>query len=86
MAGPAAPVLITHVTSALNPTGHIYSVAFAPSGIALASGSSDDSVRLWLLQPGAAAAMLCADSGQPLTRAEWASYIPGRIYSPPCRG
>jgi hypothetical protein len=27
---------------------------------------------------------VCATSGQPLTRTEWAAFIPGRAYRPPC--
>ncbi len=80
----AAPAQITHVSSALSPTGHVYSVAFSPAGTMLASGSSDGSVRLWDLNVRSAAATLCAAVGQPLTPAEWASYIPGRPYDPPC--
>jgi WD40 repeat protein len=84
VADPANPSLITHLTSALSPTGHIYAVAFSPAGDRLASGSSDGSVRLWDLRPGRVAAMLCSSAGQPITRSEWASYIPGRPYAPPC--
>src|ERR1700746_3558939 len=31
----------------------------------------------------AAPRAVCATAGQPLTRAEWAAYLPGRAYQPP---
>ena len=82
---PARPVLITHVTDALTPTGHVYSVAFSPGGGTLAAGSSGGSVRLWDIRPAAAIETLCAVAGQPISVAEWRSFIPGRPYQPPCR-
>jgi hypothetical protein len=63
----------------------VYSVAFSPSGGALAAGSADGTVRLWDTSPATAAAAVCADAGQPLTRLEWATYVPGLAYRPPCR-
>ena len=82
---PARPVLITHVTDSLTPTGHVYSVAFSPDGGTLAAGSSGGSVRLWDIRPAAAIGTLCAVAGQPISVAEWRSFIPGRPYQPPCR-
>ena len=37
-------------------------------------------MRLWDTSPVAAAAVVCADAGQPLTRLEWANYVPGLAY------
>jgi WD40 repeat protein len=85
LSDPARPTLITDVTDALTPTGHVYSVAFSPDGGTLAAGSSDGSVRLWDIRPTAAIATLCALAGQPISAAEWRSFIPGRPYQPPCR-
>jgi WD40 repeat protein len=62
------------------PNGHAYSVAFAPSGATVAAGSEDGTVRLWDTDPATAAAAVCADAGQPLTREEWTTYVPGIPY------
>jgi len=78
---PAGPHLITTLTG---PTGHVYSVAFSPSGDTLAAADSSDQVWLWDTHATEAAAAVCAMAGQPLSRAEWQAYIPGRPYAPPC--
>jgi WD40 repeat protein len=78
---PAKPTLIATLTG---PAGHVYSVAFNPSGQTLAAASGDGTVRLWDTSLRAAEHGVCATSGQPLTRTEWASYIPRRAYRPPC--
>jgi hypothetical protein len=59
-------------------------VAFGPGGAVLAAGSADGTVRLWDTGVRAAAQAVCATAGQPLTRAEWSAYLPGRRYDPPC--
>jgi len=51
------------------PAATIYSVAFSPDG--------DTS-------PAAARAAVCGNLGQPLSPAEWASYVPGVPYRAPC--
>ena len=66
------------------PNGHVYSVTFSPEGGVVAAGSADGTVRLWDTRPAAAAAAVCANAGQPLTRLEWANYVPGRPYRAPC--
>ncbi|HEY4854047.1 MAG TPA: WD40 repeat domain-containing protein, partial [Streptosporangiaceae bacterium] len=73
------------VAELTGPAGHVYSVAFGHADRTLAAGSADGTVRIWDTMPGAAAAAVCADAGQPISAAEWASYIPGRPYNPPCR-
>ena len=66
------------------PGSQVYSVAFGPGGRTLAAGSADGTVRLWDTGVRAAARAVCATAGQPLTRAEWSAYLPGRRYAPPC--
>jgi WD40 repeat protein len=81
VASPAHPSLTATLTG---PTGHVYSVAFSPSGRTLAAADAAGQVWLWDTHPGTAAAAICRMSGQPLTPAEWHTYIPGRPYDPPC--
>jgi WD40 repeat protein/transcriptional regulator with XRE-family HTH domain len=81
LAVPAHPSLLATLTG---PNGHVYSVAFAPSGRMLAAASADGTVRLWDSSPAAADAGVCADAGQPLTRMEWQTYVPGLPYRAPC--
>jgi WD40 repeat protein len=78
---PARPRLEATLTG---PAQQVWSVAFAPGGATLAAASNDGTVRLWDTQARAAAAGVCATGGQPITRAEWADYVPGRLYMPPC--
>jgi WD40 repeat protein/transcriptional regulator with XRE-family HTH domain len=78
----ARPSLTAELTG---PADQVYSVAFGRGARTLAAGSADGTVRIWDTSPAAAAAAVCADVGQPLTRTEWASDIPARPYDPPCR-
>ena len=81
LADPAHPALVATLTG---PQGHVYSVAFSPSGGVLAAASNDGTVHLWDTSPAAAMSSVCADTGQPLTRQEWATYLPGLAYRTPC--
>jgi WD40 repeat protein len=78
---PARPRLDAALTG---PAQQVWSVAFAPSGVTLAAASNDGTIRLWDTQARTAATGVCAAGGEPITRAEWADYIPGRLYAPPC--
>jgi transcriptional regulator with XRE-family HTH domain len=70
----------------------IYSVAFSPDGKTLASGIIAGTVRLWnVATPSHSLAdttnllrYLCALAARPLTRAEWARYVPHLPYQPVC--
>jgi WD40 repeat protein/transcriptional regulator with XRE-family HTH domain len=81
VADPAQPSLIATLTG---PNGHVYSLAFSPSGGELAASSDDGTIHLWDSSPAAAQAGVCASLGQPLTRQEWATYVPGVPYRAPC--
>jgi WD40 repeat protein/transcriptional regulator with XRE-family HTH domain len=81
LADPAHPALVATLTG---PQGHVYSIAFSPSGRVLAAASNDGTVHLWVTSPATAMAFVCADTGQPLTRQEWTTYLPGLAYRAPC--
>ncbi len=82
VADPADPKAVG--TPLTGPGNYVQSVAFSPDGATLAAGSADGTVRLWDTMARAAAAEVCATAGQPLTRAEWSVFLPGRRYAPPC--
>jgi WD40 repeat protein len=81
VAQPAHPALLATLTG---PADDVYSVAFSPSGTQLAATSFEGTVHLWDTSPATARATICANLGQPLTRAEWSSYVPGLPYRAPC--
>lgn len=62
----------------------VRALAFVPAAGVLAAGGADGVVRLWLADPERAAERVCARAGEPITAAEWARFLPGRAYHPPC--
>jgi WD40 repeat protein len=81
VAKPAYPALVATLAG---PTDDVYSVAFSPSGAQLAATSFEGTVHLWDTNPATARAAICGNLGQPLTAAEWSSYVPGVPYRAPC--
>jgi len=79
---PAKPAPLATLTG---PSDHVYTVAFSPTGSTLAAGSADGSVHLWDTTAAAAARAVCSMGGDPIDRSEWARYLPGTPYRPPCR-
>jgi WD40 repeat protein/transcriptional regulator with XRE-family HTH domain len=79
---PGRPAPLAMLTG---PTDHVYTVAFSPLGTVLAAGSADGSVHLWDTQTAVAARAVCSMGGDPIDRSEWARYLPGTPYRPPCR-
>jgi WD40 repeat protein/transcriptional regulator with XRE-family HTH domain len=82
MTDPGQPSPLATLTG---PTDHVYTVAFSPAGSVLAAGSADGSVHLWDTSTAAAAHAVCSMGGDPIDRSEWARYLPGTAYNPPCR-
>jgi WD40 repeat protein len=82
IANPGAPVRLASLTG---PAGTVFAVAFSPDGTTLAAGSQDGTTRLWRATPAAAATYVCDIAGTPVTASEWAQYIPGLPYDPPCQ-
>ncbi len=66
------------------PSGSVYSVAYNPDGHTLAAGGADMKAWLWDTDPERVIAQVCAAVGDPLTREEWAQYVPGLPYQRPC--
>ncbi|MCX2179037.1 hypothetical protein KV205_00605 [Streptomyces sp. SKN60] len=81
----ADPANATALTRPLSGgVGRVTALAFAPDGRTLASGGPGLPVRVWSTDPQAAARWICA-STDVLTPAQWAQYVPGLPYDPPCR-
>jgi hypothetical protein len=79
---PARPVQVG--APLIGPAGYVWGLAFSPDGTTMAAGVTDGTGWLWDVSPGAAEAQVCANLGQPLTRAEWNVYVPGVPYRAPC--
>ncbi|MFF4617062.1 WD40 repeat domain-containing protein [Nonomuraea jabiensis] len=60
-------------------------VAFTPDGNVLASASGSGTAQLWSMDVERARQRVCEVSGMAITRSEWAQYVPGLPYSPPCQ-
>jgi WD40 repeat protein len=78
---PARPSLLATLSG---PAHQVDSIAFSPNGSTLAAGSADSTIRLWQTAPQAAEHLVCEMAGQPMSQAQWDSYLPGVSYHPPC--
>jgi WD40 repeat protein len=65
--------------------GNVFALAFSPDDGTLVAGGRSPSVAVWTTDASRYAGQLCPSAGAPLTRAEWAQYVPGAAYAPPCR-
>jgi WD40 repeat protein len=79
---PAQPSLLATLTG---PAGAVYIDAFDSNRDILATAGNDGTVRLWDTDTSQVAAYICSIAGDGITPAEWAKYIPGLPYNPPCR-
>lgn len=85
-------VWLWNVTDPAHPTVHatlrtensVYAVTVSEDGRTLAAGDADGTAHLWPLDPEAVSKRICADAGKPITRAEWAQFIPDLEFRPPC--
>ncbi|GGL13543.1 hypothetical protein Sme01_69900 [Sphaerisporangium melleum] len=81
VADPAVPHLLATFDAHAD---DVAGVAFGPGGL-LATASRDRKVVLYDTAPERLAARLCASAGAAaVTEAEWAQYLPGEPYRPPC--
>ena len=79
---PAHPQLLDTLGAAKD---EVFAVAFNPDNRVLVASGSDNTVHLWDYQPQDAARRVCALAGAAITRKEWALYVQGASYRPPCR-
>ena len=63
----------------------VFAVAFSPRGHTLAASGADETLRFWEYKTSGAAMAVCSSTGDPITRTEWAQYVKGARYRPPCR-
>jgi len=63
----------------------VYSVAFSPDGTQVAAAGGAAHASIWTIDTTTDAQRLCRNIGAPITRDEWALYVPGATYNPPCR-
>lgn len=78
------PAMPHHIATLRVPSAPVFFVAYGGGGNVLAAGGADQSVHFWTPQIPAAMTRICSTAGAGITRAEWAKYIQGAPYDPPC--
>jgi WD40 repeat protein/transcriptional regulator with XRE-family HTH domain len=81
ISSPAHPTVLADLSAA---SGQVFDATFSPNGHTLVASGSDQVLTFWDYHPSEVADRICALSVSPLTRAEWAEYVQGAPYSPPC--
>jgi WD40 repeat protein/transcriptional regulator with XRE-family HTH domain/energy-coupling factor transporter ATP-binding protein EcfA2 len=82
IASPAHPQLMETLTAA---SGTLFAVTFSPDDKTLVASGSDQVLHFWSFQAPDVATQVCSAAGDPITAAEWAQYVQGTRYDPPCR-
>lgn len=77
----AEPELVGALRAA---SGSLNSVLISPIDDALIAAGSDARLLVWDPHPERVAERLCAISGTTITEDEWAQYVTGAPYAPPC--
>ena len=82
ISNPAHPLLASILRDL---TASAYTVAFSPDGSRLAASGIGGDVHLWPVSIDAAIKQICTYGGDPITPAEWRTYVEDTRYSSPCR-
>jgi WD40 repeat protein len=81
VAAPDKPQALATLTGA---SGAVFIDSYDMNRDILAAAGDDGTVRLWDTSPSHVAAYVCSVAGSRITKSEWAKYIPGLPYNPPC--
>jgi WD40 repeat protein len=73
------------ITSFSRHDSRVHGLAISADGRTLASADDGGTVYVWQLDPSDLLAGLCLHSGPRITAEQWAVYVGGTRYDPPCR-
>jgi len=79
---PSHPELLADLDVA---SGEVFDVGFSPRGSMLVAGGTDQLLSFVDDSPAQVATRICSLVGVPISRSEWAAYVQGAPYDPPCR-